>query len=114
MSECKICKNKFSSTSYLKSHMKRVHLENEINEICGICDRAFPTNDLLEKHMNTNHKDKSNFQCDFCLKYLATKSGLSLFTSNKKRSMFHNIYIQIKYGTPHEKKAHFRSKELHL
>merc|ERR1712080_553276 len=47
---CLYCGKKFTSTSYLRQHVKHVHGENKDTFSCHVCGKRFVTKTALEVH----------------------------------------------------------------
>ena len=82
--KCEHCPIKFSSTSLLAEHNKRIHE----NVACSICKKIFSGNSTLKKHIDRTHgaADKANcesFPCDVCTYVTKRKSHLKRHKDSK-------------------------------
>ena len=63
--QCKICDNKFGSSSHLIRHIKLVH--DRIKNIqCEICKITFGLLNDLKRHVKAVHEKIKDYQCDIC------------------------------------------------
>ena len=69
---CNMCSKKFHFTSFLKRHVKTVHLKQRIFK-CSICPKSYTDGTPLRHHMNSSHGDGSTFShCLLCQKTFTT------------------------------------------
>ena len=71
--DCVSCDKVFKDKSYLKLHMKRMHLKIK-DHFCDNCDKSFSTKSQLNTHLPT-HTD-NNFPCYMCGVKLSRKINL--------------------------------------
>ena len=83
--KCGFCGKSFSRKSYLRSHVKIIHEEMQINK-CELCEKSFTSKRSLTNHLNNFHYNKKEFKCDFCGKACSLKGNLI-----QHMKLIHNI-----------------------
>ncbi|XP_050072322.1 zinc finger protein 675-like [Anopheles maculipalpis] len=75
--QCKVCKKKYNSSSYLKRH-EVIHLsEDERHRLtCTICNKLFNKSANLKAHMQQVHEGVNPFICEECGKPFSSKGAL--------------------------------------
>ena len=87
---CRVCKEKFTSTEYLKCHIKRDHVKKSI--VCSICKDEFSDNYRLEEHLVKTHQKVKQVSCSVCDKTFMLKWRLQKHMNihnEAKRRMCH-------------------------
>ena len=71
---CNICNKYFTTNKNLKSHIKRIH-GTQVLEQCELCSKQFRYKNLLFNHVLTVHENDSK-ECNICQKILKNKTAL--------------------------------------
>lgn len=81
--KCTHCGKMFTRNSFMKDHVRRIHLK-EKNVPCTVCDEKFFDNYCLKLHM-VKHKGERNFTCEVCGKAFLRRSNLKVHKQIHKK-----------------------------
>lgn len=62
---CKICFKTYAKKTYLRQHIKRMHMEVRLVQ-CHICEKFYKNNDYLFQHIRQVHTTQQSIQCVLC------------------------------------------------
>lgn len=82
--KCSFCDRLFARNSYMKDHVRRLHLK-EKNVECSVCKEKFFDKTRLNIHM-VKHIGERNYHCDICGKTFLWKKNLRGHMSSHKRN----------------------------
>ncbi|XP_063632198.1 zinc finger protein 26-like [Cydia splendana] len=82
--KCSYCDRMFARNSYMKDHIRKLHLK-EKNVECSVCKEKFFDKTRLNIHM-VKHIGERNYHCDICGKTFLWKKNLRGHMSSHKRS----------------------------
>jgi KRAB domain-containing zinc finger protein len=105
--KCEYCEKTFSKHSYIKDHIKVVHLK-EKQFLCTICDKFFGIRLTLEKHILSVHNEVKPFKygiCDKPFRRLATLK-VHVYEVHKKLKPFKCQERQKYYGCSKDPEKH--------
>ena len=85
---CLVCERSFKSVEGRKEHTKIVH-ENQLR--CNICKCIIPNKEEMKLHQKSHKNGKSRFDCHFCGKSYAFRTGLEKHILEK-----HKLHESIK------------------
>lgn len=76
---CSYCQRKFTSKSYVDTHINMVHTK-ENSFVCSACSKEFFAKHLLQMHIKRVHSDRSDYQykCTICSKAYLQEWELTL------------------------------------
>lgn len=89
--KCDYCDKMFTRNSFMKDHIRRIHLK-EKNVPCSICNEKFFDNYLLKMHM-VKHEGDRKFCCSVCGKAFLRKSNLASHMEMHKK--YGHVQLQI-------------------
>ncbi|CAB3261153.1 unnamed protein product [Arctia plantaginis] len=89
--KCDYCDKMFTRNSFMKDHVRRIHLK-EKNVPCSICNEKFFDNYLLRMHM-VKHEGDRKFCCSVCGKAFLRRSNLASHMEMHKK--YGHVQLQI-------------------
>ncbi|XP_072943131.1 uncharacterized protein [Epargyreus clarus] len=92
--KCTYCGRMFTRNSFMKDHIRRIHLK-EKNVPCTVCDEKFFDNHLLKLHM-VKHNGDRKFTCNICDKTFLRRSAKykSVEDTYKKGEMARKLLLK--------------------
>lgn len=72
---CRICEAKFTTTDYMKQHMKRSHVRSESTYKCKVCKKSVKTRQSIKSHIQKKHNGVFKNWEDACDEIKADESS---------------------------------------
>ncbi|XP_053620981.1 zinc finger protein 813-like [Plodia interpunctella] len=69
------CLRKFTTSTLLKAHIRKVHCANKSSYVCELCGASFSAKYLLKRHSGVH--DGGKIKCHVCGKMLSVRTNLS-------------------------------------
>ncbi|XP_059046402.1 zinc finger protein 718-like isoform X2 [Achroia grisella] len=104
---CHLCGKRYTTTTYLEHHYRKLHYSGETTLQCNQCKRSYDTPRKLRSHIRSIHSEVK-YICDYCSKRFIEKSSLKSHIrchSEKKTYVCRLCDFSCKYSTG--LKSHF-------
>ena len=91
--KCDVCAKSFKQSHVLKEHKKR-HSEMRLYK-CDVCQKTFKTSNDLYKHKEKTHSEERPYKCNICSKTFISSYYLSRHKKVHSDNRRYNSYVYI-------------------
>ena len=82
MNKCHFCENLFKTSTSLKNHVTKIHVDKgdkmKKSHKCEACSKSFTKAHYLKTHIHTVHEGHKDYKCESCGKSISKVGDLNL------------------------------------